>query len=274
MYFDETQKQLLQNCAATNATLSARLACAGTLCIYEGAEMLNAGIPLLVASVASAATSAEFAHLSKDTSPSDMYDVAYTEPITFGHVSSETAFEDIFRSFAQRLLQFKIVLNNIQRSYTRLHSTEQALQSNKGDPNSGAYLDASMFSTLHLQALWRDLALCEQLLAQLLVSAPRVNIYWHRAQQRLPTQENFGYHEIEEIFTTIWRDQRSIIAAYQLPAFQINGPEVALKLLSLQQRFAFPPLLLDTSWHKSTYHLSRSLRQRLGSFYEQQDVKG
>lgn len=268
MQFTQQHKQRLQACVGATRDLSSNLAIAGTLCFYEGSEMLNAGIPLAIGSVASAVLSTEYTHLSGDVQPGDMYDVAYTEPPTHARGQVETAFEEVFRALALCLLQLEVVLRNLHYSYTRLHATEQLLMAQASNPKGGEYQDAQMFSTLHLQALWRNLELSEHLHALLLLNAPRVNMYWYRAKQRLPNQQHFTYQEIEQVLTSAWQNQRQSIATYQLAAFDINGPELALQLLSQQGEFSYPALLLQRQFHESVYYLNQALRSCRDHFYE------
>ncbi|GHO46547.1 hypothetical protein KSX_47100 [Ktedonospora formicarum] len=235
--------------------------------------MLNAGIPLLMGSVASAAICEEQSHLPDKVTPIEMYDVAYTEPVIFAKVSSETPFESVFRPFTQMLLQLKSTLYNYHLSLIRLNATEQEMQTNLSDPNSGEYQDASMFSILHIQALWRNLDLSSQLLMRLLTGAPRVNISWHRARQHIPMQQRFNFPDISKIITNIWKDQSKIVATYQLPAFKIDGPEMVLKLLSMRKDLTTPSLLIDNQWHRSNFMLRQELSQSIEHFYESQEVR-
>ena len=268
MQFTQQHQQRLQACAEASRDLSSNLAVASTLCFYEGAEMLNAGIPLAIGSVASAVLSTVYTHLSGEVQPGDMYNVAYTEPPPHARGQVETAFEEVFRAFALYLLQLESVSHNLHCSYTRLHATEQLLKEQQDNPESGEYLDAQMFSALHLQALWRNLELSEHLHTLLLVNAARVNIYWYRAKQRLPNQQHFTYQEIEQVLTSAWQNQKSSIATYQLPAFDINGPELALQQLSQRSEFAFPLLLFQRQYHESVYYLNQDLHSCQEHFYD------
>jgi hypothetical protein len=158
-------------------------------------------------------------------------------------------------------------LRDLHRSYVRAQATEAALDSHRSDPQGAEYQDAQLFHTLHRQAIWRNLVLSNYLHHELLLSAPRVNLLWHRYKLQLPGESRLHEHEVDEIFTTIWQERASDIAAYNLTAFGVDGFNAALQVLRQRGQLTDPALLLDEQWHKQLQLLSLSFQQALDDFY-------
>jgi hypothetical protein len=160
-----------------------------------------------------------------------------------------------------------VALRNLHLSYVCAQATEAALDSHRGDPQGAEYQDAQLFHTLHRQAIWRNLVLCNHLHHELLLSAPRVNLLWHRYKLQLPGESRLHEQEVSEIFTTIWQERASEIAAYQLAAFGVDGFNAALQVIRQQGQLTDPALLLDEPWHKQLQLLSLSFQHALNDFY-------
>src|SRR6266566_5159733 len=142
-----------------------------------------------------------------------------------------------------------------------------ALEQNRDDPEGALYQDARLFSALQQQAIWRNLSLCKRLHDEILFSAPRVNMLWHRYKRGLPHQSRFSPQEVSETFTATWKERSSDIKHYQLPAFAITGFGAVLQILEHKGQLANPALLMDEGWHKSMYQLTRSFQHSLDTFY-------
>lgn len=185
MNITDEQKLRMQACAAATANTTTVLAAAGTLCVYAGADAVNTGITLLVSSACTGAMVEAYANLANDLPQGDMYDVEYTEPIAVVLPKPSVDFGAVLQDFAKRLLLLVAALHNLHLSYVRAQATEAAIANNRGDPQ-GAEQDAQLFHTLHLQAIWRNLALSNRLHNELLLSAPRVNMLWHHYKLQHP----------------------------------------------------------------------------------------
>jgi hypothetical protein len=263
----DEQKQRLLACAAATATTTSALAAAGTLCIYAGASAVDTGVTLLISSACTGEMIEAYTNLAYDLPQGDMYDVEYTEPVEVVLPKPLVEFGAVLQDFAKRLLLLNMALRNLHLSYVRAQATEAVLESNRGDPQGGEYQDAKLFHTLHRQATWRNLVLCNHLHHELLSSAPRVNLLWHRYKLQLPRESRLNEQEVDEIFTTIWQERASDIAAYKLAAFGVDGFTAALQVIRQKGQLTDPALLLDEPWHKYLQLLSLSFQQALDDFY-------
>jgi hypothetical protein len=263
----EEQKQRLHEMAAATANTTAALAAAGTLCVYAGASAVDLGVALLISSVCTAEMSAAYTNIATDLPQGDMYDVEYTEPIVVVLPHPLTEFDAVLQEVARRLLLLTVSLRNLHLSYVRAHATEAALDNHRSDPQGAEYQDARLFHTLHLQATWRNLALCNHLQQELLVSAPRVNLLWHRYKLQLPEESRLPEQDVSEIFTAIWQDRAGEIAAYQLTAFGITGFNAVLQVIGQKGQLTDPVILFDELWHKQLHLLSLAFQHALDAFY-------
>lgn len=267
MKITNEQKLRLQACTAATANTTVVLAAAGTLCVYAGAGAVDTGITLLVSSACTGAMVEAYANLANDLPQGDMYDVEYTETIAVVLPKPSIEFGAVLQDFAKRLLLLNAALCNLHLSYVRAQATEAALASNRGDPQGAEYQDAMLFHTLHLQAIWRNLALSNRLHSELLLSAPRVNMLWHHYKLQLPQESRLSEQEVYEIFTNVWQERANDIAAYKLTAFGIDGFNSVLQLIRQKGQLTDPAILLDAHWHKQLQLLSLSFQQALDSFY-------
>lgn len=263
----DEQKQRLLACAEATANTTSALAAAGTLCVYAGASAVDTGVTLLISAACTGEMIAAYTNLANDLPQGDMYDVAYTDPVEVVLPRLLVEFGAVLQDVAKRLLLLNVALRDLHRSYVRAQATEAALESNRGDPQGAEYQDAQLFHTLHRQTIWRNLVLCNYLHHELLSSAPRVNILWHRYKLALPGESRLHEHEVDEIFTNVWRDRASDIAAYNLTAFGVDGFNAALQVIRQKGQLADPTLLLDEQWHKQLQLLSLSFQQALDDFY-------
>ena len=261
------QNQDIRECATATADLSARLAVAGVLCFYAGSGAIDVSIPLLIGSVAAGEIAEAYAALAREIPPGDMYDVEYTEPVKLELPPSHNEMEGVLQDFTGRLLLLRVALRNLHLSYGRFYATRVALEQNRDDPEGALYQDARLFSALQQQAMWRNLSLCKRLHDEILFSAPRVNMLWHRYKVRLPNQSRFSAQEISEVFTATWKERSSDIKNYQLPTFAITGFQAVLQILEHKGQLTNPALLIDERWHKSVYWLTRSFQHSLDTFY-------
>jgi hypothetical protein len=263
----QEQRQRLNSMTAATANMTAALAAAGTLCVYAGANDVDTGVILLICSACSGETIASYTNLASDLPQGDMYDVEYTEPVEVAPSHPITEFDAVLQDFAKRLLLLNAALRNLHLSYVRAQATEAALEDHREDPQGAEYQDAQLFHTLHQQATWRNLALSNHLYQELLLSAPRVNMLWHRHKLQLPRESRLSAQDVSEIFTTIWQDRASEIAAYQLTAFGVDGFNAALEVIKEKGQLTDPAILLDEPWHKQLQLLSRSFQRALDDFY-------
>jgi len=263
----DEQKQRVLACAAATANTTSALAAAGTQCIYAGASAIDNGVTLLISSACTGEMIEAYTNLANDLPQGDMYDVEYTEPVEVVLPKPLVEFGAVLQDFAKRLLLLNVALRDLHLSYVRAQATEAALESNRGDPQGAEYQDAKLFHTLHRQAIWRNLVLSKHLHHELLTSAPRVNILWHRYTLHLPGESRLNEHEVDEIFTNIWQERASDIAAYKLAAFGVHDFNAALQVIRQKGQLTYPAIFLDEQWHKQLHLLSLSFQQALDDFY-------
>jgi hypothetical protein len=263
----DEQKQRLLECATATANTTPNLATAGTLCIYAGASAVDLGVALLISSATIGEMSTGYTNLATDLPQGDMYDVEYTEPVQVVLPKPLIEFGAVLQDFAKRLLLLNVALRNLHLSYVRAQATEAVLDSHRDDPQGAEYQDAKLFHTLHRQAIWRNLALCNHLHQELLLSAPRVNLLWHRYKLQLPVESRLQEQDVNEIFATIWQERASDIAAYQLAAFGVNGFTTVVQVIKQKGQLTDPALLLDEPWHKQLQLLTLSFQHALDDFY-------
>jgi len=263
-------KQHLHEVAEATANTTSALAAAGTLCVYAGASTVDTGVTLLISSACIGEMIAAYTNLANDLPQGDMYDVEYTEPVEVVLSQPLIEFGAVLQDFAKRVLLLNVALRNLHLSYVRAQATEAVLDSHRDDPQGAGYQDAQLFHTLHRQAIWRNLVLCNHLHHELLLSAPRVNLLWHRYKLQLPGESRLSEQEVSEIFTTIWQDQASEIAAYQLAASGVDDFNAALQVIRQKRQLPDPAILLDEQWHKQLYLLSLSFQHALDDFYAPQ----
>jgi len=261
------QHQHMQQCATATADLSARLAAAGVVCFYAGSDAIAISVPLLIGSATAGEMAKVYADLAREIPPGDMYNVEYTEPVKLELPPPSGELEYLLQDFTSRLLLLSVALRNLHLSSERFCATNVALEQNRDDPEGALYQDARLFSALQQQAIWRNLSLCKRLHDEILFSAPRVNMLWHRYKMGLPHQSRFSLQEVSETFTATWKERSSDIKHYQLPAFAITGFGAVLQILEHKGQLANPALLMDERWHKSTYQLTRSFQHSLDTFY-------
>jgi hypothetical protein len=264
------QHQHMQQCATATADLSARLAAAGVVCFYAGSDAIAISVPLLIGSATAGEMAKVYADLAREIPPGDMYDVEYTEPVKLELPPPSSELEYLLQDFTSRLLLLRVALRNLHLSSERFCATNVALEQNRDDPEGALYQDARLFSALQQQAIWRNLSLCKRLHGEILFSAPRVNMLWHRYKMGLPNQSRFSPQEVSETFTATWKERSSDIKHYQLPAFAITGFGAVLQILEHKGQLANPALLMDERWHKSTYQLTRSFQHSLDTFYSKE----
>ncbi len=267
MKLTEQQKQYIQACATATGDTTAILAAAGTLCIYAGAVAIDNGVVLLVSSATAGELVGAYTQLASELLQGDMYDVEYTEPVEITLPKSPVEFGSVLQDFSKRLLLLRAALRNLHLSYTRSLATDAALVDNRGDPQGAEYQDARLFYSLHRQAIWRNLALCKRLHEELLFSTPRVNMLWHHYKLQLPQVSRLSDQNVEEVFTNIWQERSSDIAAYQLTSFNVNGFTSALQVIKQKGQLIDPSVLLDEQWHKAMQQLMLSFQQALDDFY-------
>ncbi|GCE05371.1 hypothetical protein [Dictyobacter aurantiacus] len=261
-------EQKVQQCALANTEASLTLATAGTLCMYAGSDKIGAGINLFVESVVAAQLVQAYNNLIGEPQQEDMYNVAMTEPIRLQLTPTEIDFEIVLQDLSRHLLYLHSALCNLQLSYARYQAARQTLDVLYQSPQSSIFQDAHTFATLQKQSIWRHLMLCAHLHTDILMSASRVNLLWHKFKQQLPNQNVFSSHEILEMLTTVWRENAKEIAEYKLPAFSIHNPSALLNLFSTQTQLQRPTLLLDGNWHKSMSQLEQIYQQTLEAFYQ------
>src|SRR5260370_25171094 len=208
-----------------------------------------------------------YADLAREIPPGDMYDVEYTEPVKLELPPPSSELEHLLQRFSGRLLLLRVALRNLHLSSERFCAINLALEQNRDDPEGALYQDARLFSALQQQAIWRNLSLCKRLHDEILFSAPRVNMLWHRYKMGLSNQSHFSPQEVSETFTATWKERSSDIKHYQLPAFAITGFGAALQILEHNGELANPALLIAETGHKSMYQLPRSFHHTLAPFY-------
>src|SRR5258707_5028358 len=267
------QYQHMQQCATATADLSARLAAAGVVCFYAGSDAIAISVPLLIGSATAGEMAKVYADLAREIPPGDMYDVEYTEPVKLELPPPSSELEYRLQDFTSRLLLLRVALRNLHLSSERFCATNVALEQNRDDPEGALYQDARLFSALQQQAIWRNLSLCKRLHDEILFSAPRVNMLWHRYKMGLSNQSHFSPQEVSETFTATWKERSSDIKHYQLPAFAITGFGAALQILEHKGQLANPALLMDERWHKSMYQLTRSFQHSLDTFYSKEPTQ-
>jgi hypothetical protein len=267
MRITDEQKQRIQACAAATTNTTTTLAAAGTLCVYAGADAVDNGITLLVSSACTGAMVTAYTNLVNDLPDGDMYDVKYTEPVNVSLPKPLDEFGAILQDFARRLLLLNAALHNLHLSYMHAQATENALASHRDHSQGAEYQDTQLFHTLHQQAIWRNLVLCKHLHNELLLCTPGINMLWHRYKLRLPRDNRLSEHEIYEVFSSIWHDRASDIAAYKLIAFDVDDFNPALQIIRQKEPLTEPAILLDEQWHKHLQLLSLSFQQTLDTFY-------
>ena len=236
--------------------------------MYEQGSAIDTGVALLISAACTGDMSAAYTNLAGDLPQGDMYDVEYTEPVEVVLPHPLTEFEAVLQDVARRLLSLNLALRNLHLSYVRAQATEAALDTHRADPQGAEYQDAQTFHTLHRRAIWRNLALSNHLHHKLLLSAPRVNLLWHRYKLQLPGDSRLSEQDVSEIFTNVWRDQGAEIAAYQLTFFGINDFNAALQVIRQKGQLADPAILFDEPWHQQLQLLSLSFQHALDNFYK------
>jgi hypothetical protein len=263
-------RQHMQQCATATADLSARLAATGVACFDAGSGAIAISVPLLIGSATAGEMTEAYADLAREIPPGDIYDVEYTEPVKLGLPLPSGELEHLLQDFTSRLLLLRVALRNLHLSSERFCATNVALEQHRDDPEGALYQDARLFSALQQQAIWRNLSLCKRLHDEILFSAPRVNMLWHRYKMGLPTQSHFSPQEVSETFIATWKERSSDIKHYQLPAFAITGFGAVLQIVEHKGQLANPALLMDERWHKSMYQLTRSFQHSLDTFYSKE----
>lgn len=270
MKITDEQKQLLQACTAATADMTAALAAAGTLCMYEAANALDAGVALLISSASAGELVAAYAKLATDLPEGDMYTVAYTDPVNVVLPPTQVEFTAVMQVVAKRLLLLRLVVRDLHCSSVRARALEAVLEQNRDHPQDAEYQDAQLYRVLHRQAIWRNLALCIQLQRELLLGAVRINMLWRNYKRQLPEESIISGQNVADIFASTWQERASEITAYQLPAFDVDGYTAALEIIKKRGQLTDPALLLDGAWHTHLDLLSRSFQQTLDDFSTQE----
>src|SRR5579875_154306 len=268
----DEQKQRLLACAASATNTTSALAAAGTLCLYAGASAIDPGVTLLISSACMAELSTAYTQLAVDLPPGDMYTVEDTDPIEMVLPQPGSEFGAVLQDGARHLLLLHLALRNLHLSSVRAQATEAVLERQRGAPAGAEYQDAQLFHTLHRQAIWRNLALCIRFQRELLVSAAHINLLWHHYHLHLPSESKLSEQEVAENFATIWQEQASQIARYQLAAFGIEGFDAALRIIRQKGQLTDPAFLLDEPWHRHLQLLSLSFQHVLDAFYTRPDT--
>lgn len=263
--------QGVRQCAIASAEVASILATAGTLCVYGGSDCIGAGVNLIVDATVTADIAQAYTNLMDYQPQEDIYTVALTEPIQITPTPTDIDFEIVLQDLSKHLLFLHAALRNLQRSYARYQGTQISLEGNNTNPHNEMYQDTHLFAVLQRQAIWRHLMLCAQLHTDVLMSASRVNLLWHKFRQRLPNQNVFTSHEIGRVISDTWQVRTQDIAKYHLTAFGIHMPPTILEKVRQQASFQKPILLLDNQWHKSMSQLEQSYQQTLHTFYSDTD---
>lgn len=261
----------IEQCACVNIEAAKILATAGALCVYGGSNRIHTGVNLIVDATVTAQIGQAYMALLENLPQEDMYNVSITEPQYLHLPRTEIDFDIVLQDLSRHLLYLYSALHNLHLSYARYQAAKNTLDATYQDSQSEIFQDARTFTTLQRQAIWRHLMLCTHLHNDVLMSASRVNLLWHKFKQQLPNQSIFTSHEVSEVVTTVWHENAQDIAMYNLPAFGIHSPPEILNTLSHQPSIPRPVLLLDNQWHKCMAQLEQSYQQALETFYNAED---
>ncbi|GCE27025.1 hypothetical protein KDA_25090 [Dictyobacter alpinus] len=265
-------EQKIEQCAFANTDIATALAVAGTLCAYGGSSRIRTGVNLMIDATIATQIGQAYTALMQEFPQEDIYNVSITEPVHLQLTNAEGDFDIILQDFTRHLLYLYSALHNLHLSYARYQAAKNTLDDTYHNPaQSEVFQDARTFATLQRQAIWRHLMLCSHLHTDVLMSASRVNLLWHKFKQQLPNQSIFTSHEVSEVVTMIWHDNAQEIAEYNLAAFGIQSPPEILNLLRNQPTLQRPILLLDNQWHKYMSQLEQSYQQTLDTFYNDED---
>ncbi|GER88348.1 hypothetical protein KDW_25100 [Dictyobacter vulcani] len=261
----------IEQCASANIEVAKILATAGALCVYGGSSRIHTGVSLIVDATVTAQIGQAHLALLENLPQEDMYNVSITEPLHIHLARTEIDFDIVLQDLTRHLLYLYSALHNLHLSYARYQAAKNTLDATYLDAQSEIFQDARTFAKLQRQAIWRHLMLCTHLHTDVLMSASRVNLLWHKFKQQLPNQSIFTSHEVSEVVTTIWHDNARQIATYNLAAFGIHSPPEILNTLNRQPSIPRPTLLLDNQWHKCMTQLEQSYQQSLETFYNAED---